>query len=116
MGSSTENIDKNKVFSALSDGNRRRIIELLHQKDSSLLELSESFHISFQALSKHIKILENANLLIKKKQGKYRIISLNRNALKLPLAWISFYSNFWNESLEKLNELIDKNNLDGDGK
>ena len=116
MEPSIENKDQNKVFAALSDSNRRKIIELLHQKDSNLLELSESFDISFQALSKHIKILENAGILVKKKQGKFRILSLNKNTLKLPLEWISFYSNFWNKSFEKLNELIDKNNLDGNGK
>lgn len=109
-------MNQDKVFSALSDGNRRRIIELLHQKDSTLLELNESFPFSFQALSKHIKILENAKLLTKKKEGKYRVLSLNRNALQLPLEWVSYYSNFWNESFDKLNELIDKNNMDGDSK
>jgi len=109
-------MNQGKVFSALSDGNRRRIIELLHQKDSTLLELNELFSISFQALSKHIKILESAQLLTKKKEGKYRVLSLNRNALQLPLEWISYYSNFWNESFDKLNELIDKNNMDGDSK
>ncbi len=109
-------MNRDKVFSALSDGNRRRIIELLHQKDSTLLELNESFLFSFQALSKHIKILENAELLTKKKQGKYRVLSLNRNALQLPLEWISFYSNFWNESFDELNDLINKNKIDGDGK
>ena len=109
-------MNQDKVFSALSDENRRRIIELLHQKDSTLLELNDSFLISFQALSKHIKVLESAQLLTKKKQGKYRVLSLNRDALQLPLEWISFYSNFWNESFDKLNDLIDKNNMDGDSK
>ncbi len=112
----SRNIDQNIIFSALSDANRRKIIEILHQKDSTLLELSASFPISFQALSKHIKILEDAQLLIKKKQGKFRILSLNRNTLRLPLKWISYYSNFWNESFDKLSDLIDKTNLDEDSK
>ena len=101
--------DTNKVFAALADPSRRRVIELLHEKDSTLLELVESFSMSFQALSKHINILESADLLRKEKQGKYRILKLNRKALQSSLEWMSYYSNFWNESFDKLEELIDKN-------
>ncbi len=114
MENSPSEIDK--VFVALADRNRRKIVELLHEKDSTLLELAEFFPISFQALSKHIKILESAKILNKKKQGKYRILSLNRNSLKSSLEWISYFSNFWNESFDKLDALINKTNLDGDPK
>lgn len=99
-----------KVFSALSDRNRRKVIELLHNNDSTLLELSESFPISFQALSKHIKILVDADIVVKKKAGKYRTLILNRNQLKESLEWISYYSSFWNESFNKLEEQINAEN------
>lgn len=102
-----------KVFPALADGNRRKLIELLHENDATLLELADSFPISFQALSKHIKILETAKIIRKKRQGKYRVISLNRNAFKPTLEWISFYSNFWNESFDKLESVINENRPDG---
>ena len=101
-----------KVFVALSDSNRRKIIELLHDADSTLLELANHFSISFQALSKHIKILNDANLVIKEKQGKYRLLSLNRKALLPTLEWISYYSSFWNESFDKLDALIQKGKAD----
>ncbi|MEQ8425409.1 MAG: metalloregulator ArsR/SmtB family transcription factor, partial [Cyclobacteriaceae bacterium] len=51
------------VFAALSDKTRRKVLEMLHEKEASILELSESFSMSFQALSKHIKILESAGLV-----------------------------------------------------
>lgn len=95
-----------KVFSALADINRRRIIELLYENDSTLMELAENFTVSFQALSKHIMILERAQIITKRKKGKYNILSLNRNSLKQPLEWISHYSDFWNDSFDKLDELI----------
>ncbi len=98
--------ENDKVFSALSDSTRRKIIELLHQGDASILELSGSFTMSFQALSKHIKILENAGILTKKKHGKFVICSLKQNALKKSLEWISYYSNFWNDSFNKLDDLL----------
>lgn len=112
----TQQIDKDKVFSALADGNRRKIIELLHTKEATLLELAESFPISFQALSKHIKILELAQILNKEKQGKYRILTLNKEALKPTLEWISYYSKFWNESFDKLDDAINKSKSDGNPK
>jgi DNA-binding transcriptional ArsR family regulator len=59
-----------KVFVALSDPNRRKTIELLYGADSTLLELAHHFPVSFQALSKHIKILNDANLM---KEGKKQI-------------------------------------------
>lgn len=95
-----------KIFPALADKNRRKIIELLSEKDSTLLELADHFAVSFQAMSKHIKILENAEIVTKERKGKYRILSLNRNSLKPSLEWISYYSNFWNESFDKLDEII----------
>ena len=109
-------VETDKVFAALADGNRRKIIELLHEENATLLELAAHFPISFQALSKHIKVLESAQIIDKKKQGKYRILSLNREALRPSLEWISFYSRFWNESFDKLDDLINKSNSDGDPK
>ena len=100
-----------KVFSALADANRRKIIELLHEGDSTLLELAEHFSVSFQALSKHLKILEESQLIVKEVKGKYRLLSLNRETLKLPLEWISYYSNFWNESFDRLDVIIKNEKL-----
>ena len=102
-----------KVFSALADSNRRKIIELLHEDNSTLLEMSDKFSISFQALSKHIKILEDAEIVKKTRKGKYRELSLNRLPLKRSLEWISFYANFWSESFDKLDQLINQHHGDG---
>lgn len=102
-----------KVFSALADGNRRKIIEFLAEKDSTLLELTDRFPVSFQAISKHIQVLEKAEIVRKKKKGKYRILSLNRDALKPSLKWMSHYSDFWNESFDKLEVQIGKHERDG---
>ncbi|MGX1929005.1 ArsR/SmtB family transcription factor [Flagellimonas sp. 2504JD4-2] len=103
-----------RVFSALADSNRRQVVELLHQKDSTLLELHESFSISFQALSKHIKVLEEAQLVQKERRGKYRILSLNRSSMESTLKWITYYSSFWNDSFDKLELLIQKQNQSSD--
>lgn len=101
------------VFSALADANRRKIIEYLYEGNSTLLELSQRFSMSFQGLSKHIKVLEKANLIKKETKGKYRELSLNPEPLKATLQWISYYAHFWNESFDQLEGLIEKQNRDG---
>lgn len=103
-----------KTFSALADGHRRKIIELLHVRDSTLLELANHFSITFQALSKHIRILEQAGIVSKRKKGKYRILSLNRDALQPSLDWISHYFTFWKGSLQRLDNLIQMEKTEDD--
>jgi len=56
--------------------------------------------------------LESAGLVTKEKQGKFFICSLNHNGLKESLKWISYYSNFWNQSFNKLDTLIKKEKND----
>ena len=97
-----------KVFTALADKNRRKIIELLHKEDSTLLKLSENFPFSFQALSKQIKILEEASIIRKERKGKFRVLSLNRHALKESFEWVSFYSNFWETSFDRLERQLNE--------
>jgi len=110
MAKPKESAVADRVFSALADQSRRKVIELLHQRDMTILDLSPSFDMSFQALSKHIKILESAGIINKKQEGKYRVCSLNHQALSKSLQWISYYSNFWNESLSRLETIIANNN------
>ncbi|MCE7991520.1 MAG: winged helix-turn-helix transcriptional regulator [Roseivirga sp.] len=109
MSNAESILNEDKIFAALADKNRRKILELLHAGDSTLLELNKSFPISFQALGKHIKILENAHLLTKETQGKYRKLSLNREALGVSMKWIAYFSDFWNQSFDKLSQQIDHN-------
>ncbi len=102
-------VSTDKIFAALGEPTRMKIVELLHQENSTLLELSSHFSMSFQALSKHIKILEEAQVLSKKRKGKYRILSLNRTAFESALKWISYYSDFWAGSFDRLQLLINQN-------
>lgn len=106
MGKPKDTLLTDRVFSALADPSRRKVIELLHQRDMTILDLSSSFDMSFQALSKHIKILEAAGIINKKQEGKFRVCALNHQALSKSLQWISYYSNFWSESLSRLENII----------
>ncbi len=98
-----------QLFYALSDPTRRQILKMLHDGVHTIGALSEPFEISLAAISKHVKILENANLLNRKKLGRIHECSLNPEALKTAEECIQFYTHFWNDRLDNLaNQLENK--------
>jgi len=96
------------VFSALSDPKRRKILEILNHEDSTLLAITSSFDISFQAISKHLKILEQARLITKQKQGKYYVCSYNPETLTTAIDWISKHHKFWQNNFDRLADFLDE--------
>ena len=89
------------------------MIAQLHLGDQSIQDLAKPFSsMTFQGVSKHVKVLEASGLISKKRQGKYQICSLRQDAFADSLKWISYYSNFWNESLDQLAALIQEQSSD----
>jgi len=96
------------LFGALSDTTRRKIIEKLTKNDLIVTEIASDFDISLPAISKHIKVLENAGLVKRKRDGKLHKISYNKEAVKTAWSWINQYREFWDKSFDSLAELLDK--------
>jgi DNA-binding transcriptional ArsR family regulator len=71
-----------KVFKALSDANRRKIINLLRKKDMTAGEIAEQFDISKPSISEHLKILKNAELISSEKNGQFITYFLNSSILE----------------------------------
>lgn len=71
-----------KVFKALSDKNRRKIINLLKQKDMTAGEIADEFNISKPSISEHLKILKNANLISSERNGQFITYYLNTSVLE----------------------------------
>ncbi len=71
-----------KVFKALSDANRRKIISLLRKNDMTAGEISEQFDISKPSISEHLKILKNAELISSEKNGQFITYFLNSSILE----------------------------------
>jgi len=71
-----------KVFKALSDANRRKIIALLKQKEMTAGEISEQFDVSKPTISEHLKILRNADLISSEKDGQFIRYFLNTSILE----------------------------------
>jgi DNA-binding transcriptional ArsR family regulator len=71
-----------KVFKALADGNRRKIISLLKQSDMTAGEISDKFNISKPSISEHLKILKNANLIGSERNGQFIRYFLNTSIIE----------------------------------
>lgn len=78
----------NDLFKALSDPTRRKILELLKEKDMSAGEIAEYFDISKPSISHHLNILKNANLVLWEKDGQNIIYSINTTAMQEIVKWI----------------------------
>lgn len=88
------------LFYALSDPTRRQILNMLNQGQQTISELAQPFQMSLPAISKHIKILERAHLLNRKKSGRIHECTLNPEALRTAERCIQFYTRFWSERLD----------------
>ena len=90
---------------ALADQTRRAIVHKLTKGEFNVSELTADFNMSMAAVSKHLKVLEQAGIIKRKVNGRVHTLSLVPEALAEPLDWISIYRNFW---LTRLDTLADK--------
>ena len=94
------------VFGALADPTRRAILARLTQGDASVAELSAPFRVSQPAISKHLKVLEQAGLISRSRRATARLSHLEAEPLRDATAWLAEYREFWRESHERLDELL----------
>ena len=97
----------NEIFHALADPTRREIIHMMSQKERSVSELAEPFDMSLAAISKHIKVLERAELVERSINGRTHICRLNTKSLSRATEWLRFYEKFWSNRFDLLeSELL----------
>ena len=94
------------TFAALSDPTRRAMIERLARGPVSVHGLTEPFALSQQMISKHVAYLVRAQIVIKTKRGRESICMLRPEAIKTVSDWAMSYRQFWEESFEKLDGVI----------
>ena len=70
-------------------------------------EIARPHKMSLAAVSKHIKVLESAELIARERRGSFHIVRLHSQPLKAAEEWISYYSRFWNEQLDNLEKYLD---------
>ena len=94
------------VFFALADPTRRAILEHLVQGEASGTELARPFSISVPSISKHLRVLEHAELILHRKEGRTHRFRLAARPLKEAAAWIEHYRQFWEEQLDSLDTYL----------
>ncbi len=94
--------DLNTTFAALSDETRRAILIHLTRGEARLSDLASPFSMSQTAVSKHVRVLSNAGLLIVEKRGRTRHCRLKGNALEIASDWLVEYEAFWNRQFDNL--------------
>ena len=103
------NSSLNGVFGALSGPTRRRIVELLAQGPVNVSEIASNFQISLPAVSKHLRILEDAGIIKREIRGREHRLSLDANPMEDASQWLAQYRRFWEDSLQSLSEYLGEN-------
>ena len=93
------------IFAALSDPTRRAILARLASGEASVTELARPFAMSLPAVSKHLKILEGAGLIVRGRDAQWRPCRLEASPLKDAADWLEHYRQFWTQSLDRLEKL-----------
>src|SRR4051794_13324627 len=90
------------TFAAVADPTRRRILETLTEREASVGELAEPFDMSFQAVSKHIGVLDAAGLVAREKRGRVQWCRLTPAPMQAADEWMGTYRDFWGAQLDAL--------------
>jgi DNA-binding transcriptional ArsR family regulator len=100
-----EHLDR--VFRALSDRTRRAMLSRLARGSASVTQLAEPFEMSLPAVSKHLKVLEEAGLVGRSIEGRVHHCALEPEALRDANQWLEAYRQFWDETLESLAHYVE---------
>ena len=100
-----------KIFKAIADPTRREIFHVLVLASAamSINQVSAQFEMTRQGLTKHLKQLESAGLVIIKADGRERICEANMYPLQQISEWVNFYDQFWDDKLDNLGKFLGQN-------
>ncbi|CAH0497149.1 helix-turn-helix transcriptional regulator [Novosphingobium sp. CECT 9465] len=101
---SSERLDAS--FAALSDATRRGIVQYLGNRDASITDLADKFHMTLTGMKKHVNVLEQAGLITTEKVGRVRKCRLGRHRLDEEAAWLDCYRQLWDARFDALDSVI----------
>jgi DNA-binding transcriptional ArsR family regulator len=96
----------NRTFAALADPTRRRMLEHLSHGDLCVTDLARPYSMSLPAVSKHLRVLENAGLVRRRRTGRVHSLKLEAAPMEQASQWIGEYRKFWEGSLDRLDEYL----------
>lgn len=94
------------IFASLSDPTRRDMLSRVSRGEFSVGELAAHYNLTFAAISKHLKVMERAQLIVKRKDGKKQMVSLAPDALMSADEYLEQYRRMWQGRYDKLETLI----------
>lgn len=94
--------DLSAVLGAISHPSRRAILAQLAKGPARVTEIARPFDLSLNAVSKHLKVLEQAGLVHREKQGRDHVIEFRGEPLRQVARWVHEYERFWNEHMDRL--------------
>jgi DNA-binding transcriptional ArsR family regulator len=103
---STRNIDR--VMAAIADPTRRAILERLARGPARISDIAEPFPMSLTGFCKHVRVLERARLVRRRRRGRENTLQLSPEPLRAVADWILNYEHFWNERLDRLESFFAK--------
>jgi len=95
------------TFQALADPTRRGMLASLALGEKSIGELAEPFAMTFAGASKHVKVLEDAGLITRRKAGRTHLISIDAKPLEEAERWLRQWEKFWSVRLDRLQALVE---------
>ncbi|MDC9825485.1 metalloregulator ArsR/SmtB family transcription factor [Devosia sp. ZB163] len=96
------------TFAALADPTRRAILARLAEGEATVNELVTPFNMSQPAISKHLKVLENAGLVSRGKDAQRRPVRIEAAPMAEAVGWLENYRRFWEHSYQRLDTLLDE--------
>lgn len=96
-----------ETFAALANPTRRAILSRLARGEASVNELAEPFEMSLPAVSKHLKVLERAGLVVRSRRAQFRPCALNAQPLEEVAGWVEQYRPVWEDRLDRLADYLD---------
>jgi DNA-binding transcriptional ArsR family regulator len=107
QASTQEDDQLDLIFKALSDRTRRQLLAELSKGDATVGQLAEPLDMSLPAASKHIKVLENASLVQRTKEGRVQTCTLQSAPMAKADAWLNHYRGYWHEQLDALEAFLE---------
>jgi DNA-binding transcriptional ArsR family regulator len=102
------------TFSALADPTRRAILARLASGEATVTELAAPFAITLPAVTKHLKVLERAGLVVRGREAQWRPCRLEARPLQEAAGWVEQYRRFWEQRLDRLEDYLREMQARGD--
>jgi DNA-binding transcriptional ArsR family regulator len=96
------------VFHAIADPTRRRLLELLAERERAVTELVDAFAISQPSISQHLRVLRDVGLVETRQSGRHRLYRLQAGKLKEVSDWLTLFERFWEAKLDRLLDYLDR--------